>query len=405
VTDRSPRAVLKLPFPAIIALRYLRSTRRDAFVSFLSLTAAGGIALGVAALILALAALTGFQNLLKEEILTRTPQVQLRLPVETTSEELAEISTRLAALSDVTGVRRYVRGRLWLVGDGSVRAVQAVGHDGEPPSSLFPGTSSAVSGLFVSDRMASLWGLRPGDVVEVASSKPTLSPVGPQPRVRRLSLAGTFEAGRTEQDERAALPLEEAGRLLGRRETFVEASTDSLGAALDVRPLAEAILVDAGVDGTVETWQDLNRALFFALRLEKGVMFVAVFLIVVVAALALITGISLLISKKRPEIGMLGAMGAAPRTLARAFVLLGGLLAVSGILVGLIIGVTAAWLLDRFELVTLPSEVYFVDHVPFAVRFIDVGGVLAATLVIALACSAYAASRAASLLPIEALRR
>jgi len=192
---------------------------------------------------------------------------------------------------------------------------------------------------------------------------------------------------------------------LGRRETFVEASTDSLGAALDVRPLAEAILVDAGVDGTVETWQDLNRALFFALRLEKGVMFVAVFLIVVVAALALITGISLLISKKRPEIGMLGAMGAAPRTLARAFVLLGGLLAVSGIVVGLIIGVAAAWLLDRFELLALPSEVYFVDHVPFAVRFIDVGGVLAATLVIALACSAYAASRAASLLPIEALRR
>jgi len=397
---------LRLPFPLAVAVRYLKSTRKDAFVSFLSLTAAGGIALGVAALILALAALTGFQELLKGEILARTPQVQVRLPAGLDAERTQALIASIEGLDEVHTVRRFVRGRGWLVGGGSVRAVQLIGYDGDPPASFFPGIEGEGTGLYLGDRLAASWGLSAGDVIEVASSKPTLSPVGPQPRVRRLPVGGTFQIGRTEQVDRAALPLEEAERLLGSRETFLEVATGSLGAALDVAPSVAAILLEGEIDPVVvDTWQGLNRPLFFALKLEKGVMFIAVFLIIVVASLALISGISLLVSKKGSEIGMFGAMGATPGTLWRAFMILGGLLASTGILVGGTIGVLGSWALDRFELLALPAEVYFVDHVPFSVRWVDVGGVLVATLGLALLCSSFAASRAAGILPIEALRR
>jgi lipoprotein-releasing system permease protein len=155
----------------------------------------------------------------------------------------------------------------------------------------------------------------------------------------------------------------------------------------------------------VRTWQDLNRPLLFALRLEKLVMFVAVSLIVGVAALALVADLALIISSKRPEIGMLGTMGATPADLRNAFVLLGGLVAGSGMLLGTILGVGGAWAMDRYQLLPVPGRVYFLDYVPVLVEPWDLVVTLALTFALALASSFYAAQRAAALDPIEALTR
>ena len=397
------RAPLRWPFPLALALRYLKSTRKDAFVSFLSATAAGGIALGVAALILALAALTGFQELLRGEILARTPQIQVTVEDPDDAEELA---AAILALDGVHGVRTLVHGRGWLIAGAAIRPVEIVGHDGPPPASHFPGVWGRGRGVYLGDSLALAWGFTAGEVVEIASSRPTLSPVGPQPRLRRLEVAGTFEVGRTEQSDRIAIPLDEADRLFGRRSRDLDVSAGGLDEALAVRPAVEALVAERlGDGGRVASWQDLNRPLFFALRLEKGVMFVAVFLIVVVAALALISGVSLLVSKKSPEIGILRAMGATRASLWRAFLTLGALLAICGMVAGGVVGIVAAWLLDRYELLSLPADVYFVDHVPFAVSALDVFTVLASSLALSLACASYAATRAAALSPIEALKR
>ena len=134
-------------------------------------------------------------------------------------------------------------------------------------------------------------------------------------------------------------------------------------------------------------------------------MFVAVFLIVIVAGMSLVSDLTLILASKRPEVGMLGAMGAAPSELRRIFLWLGGLLVGLGALIGLILGVGGAWLLDRYELLSLPSQVYFLDHVPFLVRAQDVLAIVGTTVVLTFACSFFAAHRAASLWPVEALRR
>ncbi len=389
---------LTLPLPLAVALRYLKSTRRDAFVSFLSAAAVGGLALGVTALILALAALTGFQEALKLEILARTPEIEIAVPA---GEPAGGVRDLVAAHPGVRSAELLVRGQGWLVGQGAARPVELTGYERRPPSS-FPVPEGGGPGLYVGDRLAGAWGLEPGDALEIASSRPTLSPLGPQPRVRRLPLAGTFATGRTEVEDRVALPLAAAEALLGGGDYRVVASTGALDRALGV---AAELAAKLPPGSRVRTWRDLNRGLFFALKLEKSLMFVAVFLIVLVAGLALVSNVTLIVASKRAEIGMLGAMGARPGALQAIFLLLGVLQAVGGVALGALLGVGGAWLLDRYRLIEIPGSVYFLDYVPFQARPADLALVLGAALALAVGCALLPARKAVALEPVEALRR
>lgn len=388
-----------LPFPVLLALRYLRSTRRDAFASFLSAVAAGGLALGVAALILSLAVISGFQDALRSDLLGRTPQIEVELPPE------ADATVARDAALEVPGVvsaQVQVRGGGWIVDGDGVQPVELIGFEGRVPAS-FPGAAGRPEGFYIPTAVATRWGMTAGKTVEVVSPRPTLSPFGPQPRVRSLRIAGTYESGRTQEErERVALPLAVAETLLGARDRQLVVSAGDLDAALEVAGQLAPVL-PAG--STVRTWQDLNRPLLFALKLEKALMFVAVSLIVLVAALALVADLALIISSKRPEIGMLGTMGATPAALRNAFLLLGGLVAGFGMLVGAILGVGGAWVLDRYHLLPVPGRVYFLDYVPFLVQPGDLVLVLVLTLALALGSALYAAQRAAALDPVEALNR
>jgi lipoprotein-releasing system permease protein len=391
----------RAPFPVLLALRYLRSTRRDAFASFLSAVAAGGIALGVAALVLSLALLSGFQAAVRGEVLARTPQVEVELPRD------AALDAALAAVRAAPGVvaaQGVVRGRGWLVSErGLVRPVGIVGFGGAVPAE-FPGAAGAPEGLYVDEQLATLWGLGGGDHLQVVSPHPTLTPLGPpQPRVRTLPLAGTFRRPRAGgEEEKVAVPLAVAESLLARPPRRIVVDAGGLGRARGVAARL-APLVPPGA--TVRTWEDLNRPLFFVLKLEKATMFVAVFLIVVVAALALVADLALVLAAKRAEIGILGAMGATPRDVARAFTLLGALIAGGGLAAGGLLGVGGAWLLDRFQLIPLPSRVYVLDHLPFLVEPGDLAAVAGLTFLLALAVSRFPARRAAAMTPVEALKR
>lgn len=390
------------PFPVELALRYLKSTRRDAFASFLSAVAAGGLALGVAALVLSLAAMSGFQGVLIGEVLARSPRLEVLLPADSGAEEVAAMRDRLAALPEVAAVHETVRGQGWIVARGLARAVEMTGFSGSVPRG-YPGIEGEAPGLYVDSTIAGMWGLEVGDPVEVVSPVPTLVPFGPpQPRIRTLPLAGTFTPPRTQEDRsRIALPLAVADSLLPARPRILAADVPVAAAPGIARRLADHLPDGA----TVRTWQQTNRSLFFVLRLEKALMFVAVALIVLVAAFALVADLALIVSSKRSEIGMLGAMGAPPAMIRRTFLLVGALLAAAGAGAGTLVGVAGAWLLDRYRLISLPGQVYVFDYVPFDVRPGDLTIVLGLTVVLALGFSLYAAQRAAALVPVEALRR
>ena len=289
-----------------------------------------------------------------------------------------------------------------MVEAGKVQAVDLVGFEGQVPKS-FPGAAGKGEGLYVPAALAARWGLVPGRTVDVVSPRPTLTPFGPQPRVRSIPLAGTYQSGRTQEErERVALPRAVAETLLGGADRRLEVVAADLDTALDVAGRLGPVLPHGSV---VRTWKELNRPLLFALHLEKAVMFVAVSLIIVVAALALVADLALIISSKRSEIGILGTMGATPATLRRAFLLLGGLVAGLGMLTGTVLGVGGAWILDHYKLLPVPGRVYFLDYVPFLVQPADLALVLGLAAVLALASAFYAARRAAALDPVEAMRR
>lgn len=390
------------PFPVLLALRYLRSTRRDAFASFLSLVAAGGLALGVMALVLSLAVISGFQEALRGELLGRTPQIEVELPTGLTEEQAAGIREAVRKVEGVAAAQVQVRGGGWVMEEGKVQAVELVGFEGTVPRS-FPGAAGGAEGLYVPAGLAARWGLAPGKTLQVVSPRPTLSPFGPQPRIRSVPLAGTYQSGKTQEDrERIALPRGIAETLLGSHDRRLDVEAADLDEALRVAERLGPALPQGSV---VRTWQDLNRPLLFALRLEKAMMFVSVSLIVLVAALALVADLALIISSKRREIGILGTMGATPGALRRAFLILGGLVAGSGMLAGTVLGVGSAWALDHYKLLKVPGRVYFLDYVPFLVKPMDLVLVLVLTMVLALASALYAARRAAALDPVEAMQR
>ena len=388
----------RLPFPLLLALRYLRSTRKDAFVSFLSAVAAGGIGLGVAALVLALAALAGLQQALRGEVLARTPHLEIELPP---ARGAAALQERLLELPGVVQVQEAVHGRGWLESGGLVQTVEIVGYSGLVPR-FFPGAEGGAPGLYISSGLATKWGVHPGDVMAVVSPRSTLTPLGPQPRIRSLPLRGTFESGRTEDVERIALPVGVARPLAGNPSTFLEITAGDLDAALALVPAVRRLLPP---DAELRTWEQLNRPLFFALRLEKSVMFVAVSLIVLVAAMALVADLALVITSKRAELGMLATMGATPQRLRRAFLWLGLLIAGLGTVAGAALGCGVALLLDRYRLVRLPGQIYFLDYLPFRLQAPDVAAVLAVTVVLALVSALWVAQRVAKLSPVEAMRR
>lgn len=403
------------PLPLLLALRYARGGRRDAHVRFLSNLATGGVALGVAALVLVLSGLAGLQSFLREDVLARTPHLEIELPAAgaaTPAVDLPALLARLQALPGVLEARPLLRGRGWLLAGQGAVAVDVVGYDGSLPA-FFPQTdeqrqATLEHGVMVGDGLALRFGLEAGRLIEIVSPRPTLSPVGPQPRIHSVRVAGTFTTGHTEtRENRIGVPLPLAEKLFGARQQRIEVRAESLERALTLQdelgPGGEAAgLLPAG--SRASSWRDLNRGLFFALKLERIVMFLAVFLIVPVAATALVTVLALIVSSKRGEIGMLQAMGAPPQTVERSFLALGAGLSAIGLVAGLLVGVGGALALDHFELLRPPGDVYYLDHIPFRLRGEDLAITTLGTLLLTLGATRVAARRAAAIAPLEALR-
>ena len=390
-----------------VALRYFRSTRTDAHIRVLSTLTGGGLAVGTAALVLALAALAGFQNHVLEDLLRHTPDLQVELGSSTDSgtgaaSSAAPLASRVTAAKGVVAVQELLYARGWLVDGTGVVGVEVVGYENAPPAWI-PVETALVPGLIVPLQVALRMGLRVGDSARVVSPRSGLTPVGPRPRMRTAPVAAIYDAGRAEYEELPVLlPLEQAAALFAGGDRRLDLT---LAPGADPEDVAAGLRQEvAASEGTVTTWRQANRPLLFVLRLEKGLVFSAVALIVAVAAFALLAALSLVLSSKQSEVGVLAAMGAPPARLQRLFLALGALLSVGGAGFGGALGAGVAAFLDRFRVISLPSDVYVVDYVPFLVRGVDVLVVVVSTVLFTGAASLLGARRASRLDPVEAMR-
>jgi lipoprotein-releasing system permease protein len=418
-----------MPFELFIALRYLRAKRRQAALSVLTGIAITGITVGVAALIIAQALITGFRREVQEKILEGTAHLNL---LKTDNSGIEDYRALIERVRSVPGVRAISATTyepvLVSVGDRQEQAI-AKGVDTRAPreanevfativegdaARLAPveprddreGPTAAGGGIVVGRELGRTIGVRLGDVVTVVSAHARLTPHGQQsrPHYTRFSVGGILANGLYENDSKwAYISLEAAQRLRGDGETagVVQMKVDDIYAVDEVGARVRAV---AGPDYMTTNWQELNRPLFAALKLQQRLVVIFFALLIVMAALNIITTLTMTVIEKHRDIAILRAQGATPRAIMRIFMLQGVIIGVVGAAIGTLVGLGASWAANRYQLVSIPAEIYSVASVTLEVRALDCLAVVALAILISFIATIYPARAASRLVPVEALR-
>src|SRR5262245_53947381 len=398
-----------------IALRYLLARRKQAFISIISFISTLGVAVGVAALIIALALMTGLQGELRDRILGSSAHVYVQ-KAGGIQDYRAEVA-RLKQVDGVVGAGPAILGKAFVSSDRGDAFISIKGVDPalEPEVTdlgrvMREGTVAALSaededlpGILVGNMLAQQLEVKTGDTVRLLTPQGTLSPMGMLPRTRRARVVGIFELGLLEFDSQwGFVSLAFAGRLAGREEPeLIQLRVRDIWAAPDV---ARTITTQLGDTYVTQSWQDLNRSLFSALWLEKMAISITIGLIVIVAALQIVASLVLLVMEKSRDIAILKTMGTAPRRISTIFMLQGLIIGITGTVIGGLGGLALCHVLDKYRLIKIPADVYQVAYVPFVVLPRDFTIVIVSAILICFVATLYPSRQASRLDPVQALR-
>jgi lipoprotein-releasing system permease protein len=407
---------VNLPFEVHIALRYLLARRKQAFISVISLVSTLGVIVGVMALVVALALMTGMQQELRSRILGATAHLFVWKQGGITDYK-AE-SAALRSVPHVTGAAPAILGKALISTARGEAFITLKGIDPALETSvtdiaramksgrlaaLADDPGDGLPGIVIGADLAQTLGAGDGDEVTILTPEGTLTPMGIYPRSRRVRVVGRFSLGLFEFDSAygfVSLPL--ARRLLGRAETdVIELRIDDIYRAADVAALIPATL---GGKYFSQTWAELNKSLFSALWLEKMAISITIGLIVMVAALNIVASLVLLVMEKSPDIAILKTMGASARSVMAVFMLQGLVIGTVGTVIGAAAGSLVATVLDRYQLIRVPMDVYQIAYVPFVIEGRDLAIVIACAIAICFLATLYPSRQAARLDPVDALR-
>jgi lipoprotein-releasing system permease protein len=409
-------------FPLFVARRYLLASRKQAIIFVISLISVLGVIVGVAALVVVLALMTGFQEQIQSRILGAN--AHLTILSGWAGRPIADgpgAAETIAALPGIAAAAPvvYEKGMVSSALNAPGMAVMIKGvdpasenrlttlaehADGDLAILAHPATSGHAP-AFLGRGLATALGVERGDVVRLIIARPAVSPLLTVPRSREFLVVGTFETGFYEYDtSRVYVGIEALRRFTGLAPAEATAIEARVGDPLRIAAIGAAVQGRLGQEYYVNDLIRMNRTFFSALRLEKLAMSISIGLIILVAALNIVSILVLLVMEKVRDIGILAAMGATAPHIRGIFALQGLIIAALGTLTGAALGVGLAWSLDHWRLVTLPADVYFIPYVPFRVRAADVLAVVGLTFSISFLATLYPAWRAAQLDPSEALR-
>ena len=404
-----------MSFELFVARRYLTARRKQAFISVITLISVGGIAIGVAALVIAIALITGFQGDVQDKILGATSHVMVSDLGGQGLSGYEDMAAKIRALPGVESASPVVYSTVLVTGAGESSGALVKGIDFEREtagagwlrsleSGRIPEAGGAREGVLLGRELALRVGAQPGDVVDVVTASSTLSPLGLMPKRKRFLVTGVFNTGLYEFDNGTALvSIGVAQKMFGMegRASFIQVKLDDIFAAPAAGERIKAVLPPVVY---ITTWMDLNKSLFSALKLEKTIMFLTITLIVVVAALNIIATLILMVMEKTRDIGILMAIGATPRTVNRIFFFQGALIGVIGTALGVLLGLGWCALANAFELIKIPVDIYQISYVPFRMRPLDLAAIVGVSLLISFVSTLFPARRAARVDPVVALK-
>jgi len=406
----------------LVGLRYTRAKRRNHFISFISLISMAGIALGVAALIVVLSVMNGFQQELRTRILAVVSHVQLSGPGNQL-EDWRRVADAARTQSRVVAAAPYVNAQGMLTFGQGVRGavvrgvlpeledrVADIGRHMRAGSleALVPGEFRIVLG----GDLARAIGALPGDKVALIAPRGSVTPAGVIPRLKQFTVVGTFEIGMYEYDSSLALVhLEDAQKLyqLGGAVSGVRLKLDDVFAA---RAVARELSAALAPEVWASDWTRSHANFFRAVEIEKRVMFIILTLIVAVAAFNIVSTLVMLVTDKQADIAILRTLGAAPGSILQIFVVQGAMIGVIGTLLGVAGGVLLGWNVDTvvpaienalgFKI--LAKDVYYISDLPSDVQLRDVATIGLVSLVLSFVATLYPSWRASRVNPAEALR-
>lgn len=407
---------MEVPFELQIAVRYLLAKRKQAFISVISAISILGVTVGVMALVIALALMTGLQQEVRDRILGSNPHMFV-WKQGGVADYRAE-SAKLQQYPGVVGAAPAVLGKALITSASGEAFITLKGVDPALESrvtdiggSMTAGSLDALSpkneddpgAILLGKDLASQLGVVVGDSVRLLTPQGSLSPMGMVPRTRKLTVGGIFSLGLFEFDSQwGFVTLEVAERMLDKEKPdFIQLRVRDMYAA---PRMAEEIPAALGADYIIQDWSDMNKSLFSALWIEKMAISLTIGLIVMVAALNIVASLILLVMEKHRDIAILKTMGASARSVTFIFMAQGLIIGVLGTLVGATAGYAIAYLADRFKLIQIPIDVYQVSHVPFTVLPLDFTLVVIGAVLICFIATIYPSRQASRLDPAQALR-
>lgn len=402
-----------------ISLRYLRARHKQRFISLISLISVAGITVGVMALIVVLAVYSGFTNGLRDQILGINSHIIVQQPGESI-HSYRQTREQILTVRGVTGATPYLYTQTLMSGASGGSGVILRGVDPETAAGVINLGKQMIHGsihdlvrnederiphIILGKNLAEELRVGMRDKVRLISSAGPLTPMGVIPRLKTCQVAGIFESGMYEYDSSLAYMT------MADVQHFLESGDVAHGieVAIEEKQLNQAdqvarqIIDTIGTDFIAKDWMSMNRNLFAAFKLEKIGMFICLTLIILVAALNIISALVMVVMEKEKDIAILKSMGATSRSIMKIFFYQGLVIAFSGTTLGVAGGLGLCDLLSRYKFIELPSNVYPMSTLPIKVLPLDVTIVAVAAIVITLAATLYPSWKASQVHPGEVL--
>ncbi|WCM87359.1 lipoprotein-releasing ABC transporter permease subunit [Acidovorax sp. NCPPB 3576] len=415
---------MQIPYELALGWRYTRAgraTRRNGFISFISGVSMLGIALGVAALIIVLSVMNGFQKEVRDRMLSVVSHIEIFAPHGAALADMPRTLSEARANPEVVGAAPFVAAQALLARGEDMKGTLVRGIDPlreadvtdlaaenvEALKALVPGEFRVVLG----SELARALGVRLGDAVTLIAPGGQVTPAGVVPRLKQMTVAGTFNSGHYEYDSALVLLHHEDAERIFRLEgpTGIRLKLKDLHRAPQVaQELAHALTGDL----LIRDWTQQNRTWFAAVQLEKRMMFIILTLIVAVAAFNLVSTLVMTVTDKRADIAILRTLGASPGSIMGIFVVQGAMVGVIGTLAGLLLGLGIAVNIDvivpaiehALNASFLPKDIYLISKMPSEPQSSDIVPIGVISLVLAFVATLYPSWRASRVNPAEALR-
>ncbi|MGE5239854.1 MAG: lipoprotein-releasing ABC transporter permease subunit [Chloroflexota bacterium] len=407
---------MELPYQLFIALRYLKSKKRHRGISFTAVISVGGVAVGVMALLVVLSVMSGFHEDLQKKILGANAHAVV-LSYKGAVDDYRAVMEKLEGDPEIIGMAPFVLGQV-MVSSGKkahgvflrgielpeeLKTTDILGHLKEG-SAADLASKDGRPWIVLGRELAAMLGVMKGETVTVISPVGEIGPLGMLPKVKQFTVAAVFEMGMFEYDMNLALTDMKA------TQEFFGYGTSVTGVQLRLKDVYRAPSVRERVDKKlgfpyyVRDWMQMNRNLFSALKLEKFAMFVILILIVLVASFNIVSTLMMSVIEKEKEIAILKAIGATNQGIMMVFMLQGLLIGVIGTALGVAGGYVLGNILNTYEIIKLPADVYYLSKLPVKMKAVDFIVVSLSAVIISFLSTLYPSYNAATLNPVEPLR-